>query len=50
MKRPFKKLRKKRCRKCKYLYESGNIFACNKSNLYIEPEKVICFKFKRKED
>lgn len=50
MKGPFKKLRKKRCRKCKYLYEYGKIFACFKSNIYIEPVKVVCLKFKRKED
>lgn len=49
MRGPFKKSRKKRCNKCKYLFKRGNIFACNKSEIYIEPVKVVCFKYTRKE-
>lgn len=50
MKGPFKQLRKKRCLNCKYLYKTRNIFACHKSGVYIEPIKIICFKFKHRED
>lgn len=45
----FKNLKKKRCSKCKNVYKKGNIFACHKSKIYIEPIKLICFKYKVKE-
>ena len=51
MKGPFKKLRMKRCTKCKYLFKRGIFFACQK-DVYIEPIKIICFnkEIKDKED
>ena len=49
MKGPFKKLKKKRCKDCKHLFKIDNMFACYKSEIYIEPVKLICFKRKKKE-
>ena len=50
MKGPFKKLKKKRCKDCKHLFKIDNMFACYKSEIYIEPVKLIGFKRKTKED
>ncbi len=46
MRGPFKNFKKKRCSKCKYVFKSENIFACNRT--YIKPVKLICFKYKVK--
>ena len=45
--RLLKKLKQKRCKDCIYKYREGNIFACQKSKIYIEPLKLICFKKRR---
>lgn len=45
----IRKIKYKKCRNCKYAFINGNIFACQKSNIYIEPLHLICFKKKRKE-
>ena len=50
MKKFFKKLKKKRCKDCKYLFKTNCIFACYKSKIYIEPVKLICFKRRTKDD
>ena len=49
MRGPFKKIKKKRCSKCKYIHNVGNIFACEKSGIWLEPVKLICFKHKKEE-
>lgn len=48
----MKKTKQKKCKDCVYAYRKGHIFACNKSEYYIEPLKLICFKrsFKRRKD
>lgn len=47
MRGPFKKLKKKRCSKCENVFKRSNIFACHKSETYIEPVKLICFKYRK---
>ena len=43
MKGPFKKFRKKRCKDCKYLFNKGIIYCCQRCG-YLEGIKIICFK------
>lgn len=46
----FKKLKKKRCNKCENVFKRSSIFACHKSGIYIEPVKLICFKYRKVEE
>ena len=41
---PMKKIKGKRCKDCIYAYKRGHIFACQKSGIWIEPLRLICFK------
>lgn len=49
MKGPFKKYRMNRCKDCKYLFNKGNIYCCQRGG-YLDGIKIICFnKSKNKE-
>lgn len=50
MKKLFKKLKRERCKDCKHLFKTDNMFACYKSKIYIEPVKLICFKRRTKDN
>lgn len=49
MKGLFIKARMKRCQNCKYLFNKGIMFACERSGYYIEPVKYICLKKVRRD-
>ncbi len=42
----IKKAKQRKCKNCKYAFIHGNIFACDKSGIYIEPLHLICFRRK----
>ena len=46
----FKKLKKKRCNTCENVFTRSSIFVCHKSGIYIEPVKLICFKYRKVEE